>query len=74
MKKIKKCKRRNGYPKWAKYKATDENGKTYLYPHKPFILEGICGIWFLGPQEECMFLENTGKNPNWRDTLRKIKD
>lgn len=69
---MKTCKRKNYYPKWAKYKAIDADGDLYLYSELPIQRNDV--EWF-PTQGEIMYIKRK-KNykGDWKKSLRKIED
>lgn len=73
--KVKTCKRKKKYPEWAKWKATDLDGCTYLYSDKPYISVRSPEDWCTKIGHDSIFLKKSPERKNnWKDTLRKIED
>lgn len=73
---MKTCKRKKSYPSWAKYKATDKQGRVYIYKSCPYPFESL-GIWLLDNWIDTGFIHiKTKKTPpkDWMKTLRRIED
>jgi len=67
---MKKCKRKKSCPSWAAYKATDKDGFTLYYEHKPIL--SASGVWsFWGKVEYAKAKVNCKKNA--KKSIRKIK-
>lgn len=71
---MKTVKRKKSWPKWARYKATDDNGAVWIYEREPrkSSLGWACFEYF--EIHACMVVRvKKNYKGNWNKTLRKIE-
>ena len=69
---MKTCKRKKSYPEWAKFKATDADGLTYIYGLKPSINEFL-SEWIVNRPYRYVKI-NYDYTGDWTKSLRRIKE
>lgn len=56
-------------PDWAEWVAQDEDGDVRVFEHEPLAVP-LDDCWYSRGRAE--LLATADKNPNWRETLRKV--
>jgi hypothetical protein len=56
-------------PRWAHYKATDQNGRQYWYEHKPAC--GPYGVWHHVIVGQYQFVDIDHVNKDWTQSLEE---
>lgn len=56
-------------PEWANWIAQDANGSWWYFEHEP---SASGGCWY-GGVGKVRFVHKDAPNPNWRDTLRRLR-